>query len=274
MNTNHKMFSPWSEVTSEERNEVVFEHLHKNYGAYEIRTNYDRALIRSFSTIGSLILLLSAGLTFLRTAPELKINIPVDDPKLLNIQKVDDRIYIPKPPDLPRMNQAPKTSQTLVPEVTTDPEKDPENILPVTTPNNTNTTGTPCDSCPDTPTLIPGNSTTSAPPLPEILGIDEVEVLPQFPGGDPALHRFLSNNTHIPEMIREMGNVKEKVGVVFVVDKDGSVIDVELKHSSRYKELNNEALRVIKKMPKWEPGLQHGNPVKVRLILPMRFEVK
>jgi protein TonB len=64
------------------------------------------------------------------------------------------------------------------------------------------------------------------------------------------------------------------VGISFVIGKDGSVTDINLYRGTIYSQLNNEAMRVITKMPKWEPGRQNGKPVKVRMILPIRFELK
>lgn len=277
MKTLKKMFSPWSEVTSGERNQVVFENLNQTYGAYQIRTNYDQTLFKVFSAIGLSILLLSSGLILLRSNPVSELIIPSADPVIFNPYKTPEQIFIPKNPDPPRIHAAPKIKQILVPIVTTEQKETDDKIIPTDPINNNIPIGTPCDSCSDDPGLIPGipkGGSTIIDEEPEIYDIGGIDILPHFPGGDAELYRFLSNNAHIPEVIKEIGNVKEKVGVVFVVDKDGSVTNIELKHSSKYKELNNEAIRVVKKMPKWEPGMQNGNPVKVRLIIPMRFEVK
>ena len=60
---------------------------------------------------------------------------------------------------------------------------------------------------------------------------------------------------------------------MFIVDKDGELKDISVHQGTKSSELNNEVLRVIKKMPRWEPGEQNGKPVRVKLILPIRFDV-
>lgn len=269
------MFSPWSEVTSGERNQVVFENLNKTYGAYQIRTNYDRTLLKVFAVTGLALALLSFIILLIHSDPILVKKFPKDDSDIFNPKKFKEDIFVPKAPELPKTPSTPKLNQTLVPEVTTEPDKrDDQNIVPVTPNNNLN--GTPCDSCPTDPDLHPTLSNNPGTPVVEpdvVHEIGGVDTIPHFPGGDAELYRFLSSNARIPEAIKEIGNIKEKVGVVFIVDKDGSIIGAEIKHGSKYKELNSEAVRVVNKMPKWEPGRQKGKPVKVRLILPFRFEV-
>ncbi|TAL62950.1 MAG: energy transducer TonB [Bacteroidetes bacterium] len=275
MKATHNMFSAWQEVTSGERNEVVFEHLNKTYGAYQIRANYNRTLLKVFSATGIIVILISAMVLLMKSDPVIVMKFPKDDMDVFNPKKLLEDTFVPKTPELPKTTFTPKTSQTLVPEVTTEPEKrDDQNILPIAPNNNLN--GTPCDSCQDNPEIISGLTKNTGPIIGddnEVREISGIDILPHFPGGDAELYRFLSSNAHIPEQIKEIGNIKERVGVVFIIDKDGSVTDIALKHGSKYDALNTEALRVVKKMPKWEPGRQNGKPVKVRLIIPLLFEV-
>ncbi|HEY4799993.1 MAG TPA: energy transducer TonB, partial [Bacteroidia bacterium] len=101
-----------------------------------------------------------------------------------------------------------------------------------------------------------------------------IQEQPGFPGGDGELFNFLRKNTVYPQVEKENG-IQGKVFVTFVVDKDGSVTDVQL-----YKGLkggpgcDKEALRVAKMMPKWAPGKQNGKSVKVRYILPFVFKLQ
>ena len=274
MNTQNLFSQSWSEVTSGERNNLVFEQLNKNYGAYQIRVNYDRTLIIVFSSIGLLTLLLSALLMFAGSGAVPAIKIPVLDPGIFTQQRITE-IFIPKTPEAPKIPSSPKTNNVLVPEVGKDSaQTDPENIIPKN--NNNTATGAPCDTCDQEHGLIPsGPGTGPVTKEPEkVFGLDGVDVMPEFPGGAAEMYRFLGASAHIPEVITEMGNIREKVGVEFTIDKDGSITDVTLSKSSKFEELNAEALRVVKKMPNWQPGKQHGNPVKVRLIIPLRFEVK
>ena len=100
---------------------------------------------------------------------------------------------------------------------------------------------------------------------------DIVEVVPEFPGGDVALIKFLSDNIAYPELAKEEGH-QGRVYIQFVVWKDGSVRDVNVvkgAHSS----LDKEAIRVVNLMPKWKPGIQRGKPVNCRFTLPIKFKI-
>ena len=62
--------------------------------------------------------------------------------------------------------------------------------------------------------------------------------------------------------------------VKFIVDKDGTVGNVEVAASAGYKSLDAEAVRVVKSMPKWTPGMLDGKPVRVRVVVPLMFSLK
>jgi TonB family protein len=101
---------------------------------------------------------------------------------------------------------------------------------------------------------------------------DVVEQMPQFPGGAPELMRYLSMNIKYPEEAHQAG-VMGRVIVTFVVEKDGSISEptvIRPIHSS----LDAEALRVVSAMPKWEPGMQNGEPVRVKYTVPITFSLK
>ncbi|MBI4945754.1 MAG: TonB family protein [Bacteroidetes bacterium] len=265
----------WAEVTSGERNAIVFEHMNQSYGAYEIRENYDRTLLKTFFGMTLLVVLFSFWmfLSALCRGVE-KIIPPLTTAEQIFILPNTNELEIPKVPEQRRTHAAPVDQNDLPPVVTTEPaDKDP------ITPDNKTTlssTGTPVDSTGSGSEMITnkwdGEKTLPA----EILTMgDDLDVIPHFPGGEERLSQFLRNNLHIPQELIEIGGVREKVGVAFVVDQDGSIINaVILQNGSRYMQLNNEAMRVMKKMPKWEPGRQNGNPVKVQMVLPIRFEVK
>ena len=93
-----------------------------------------------------------------------------------------------------------------------------------------------------------------------------VEQMPEFSeGGQKALLAFIADN--IPENITGEG----RATVSFTVEKDGSLNDIRVIRSSSYKELDDEAIRIIRKMPKWIPGQQRGKPVKVKFTVPVDF---
>lgn len=99
-----------------------------------------------------------------------------------------------------------------------------------------------------------------------------VEKMPSFPGGDAALFKFLGDNVKYPVIAQENG-VQGRVICQFVVNKDGSIVDVEVVRSVDTS-LDKEAIRVIKSMPKWSPGQQRGKPVRVKYTLPVNFKLQ
>ena len=102
---------------------------------------------------------------------------------------------------------------------------------------------------------------------------DAVEEMPKFKGGDRAMLEYLMMNVKYPESAvkaKQQGNAI----VGFVVGKDGTVGDVHIVKSTGYDVLDNEAMRVVKSMPAWEPGKQKGKTVNVKYNVPIRFKQK
>ena len=100
-----------------------------------------------------------------------------------------------------------------------------------------------------------------------------VEEMPKFKGGDAKLMEFLMMNMKYPESaIKAKQQGRAVVG--FVVGKDGTVSDVYIERSTGYDVLDNEAMRVVKSMPAWEPGKQKGKPVDVKYFVPITFRQK
>lgn len=100
---------------------------------------------------------------------------------------------------------------------------------------------------------------------------DLTEVDPEFPGGEDAMIKFIQANVVYPETSREMGE-QGVVYVQFIVNADGSISDVVvIKGVSGL--LDAEAMRVIKLMPNWTPGMQNGKAVRVRYVIPIAFTI-
>ena len=100
---------------------------------------------------------------------------------------------------------------------------------------------------------------------------DMVETMPEFPGGEQAMYKFIIDNIIYPTNAKEQG-IAGKVYVRFVVEKDGSITDVKTMRDFN-PELDAEAIRVIKMMPKWKHGTQQGKPVRVMFTLPINFKL-
>lgn len=99
-----------------------------------------------------------------------------------------------------------------------------------------------------------------------------VESMPSFPGGDVARMKYLQENIEYPQMARESG-IQGTVYVTFVVETDGSVTDVRILRGIGGG-CDEEAIRVIKNMPKWNPGMQRGKPVRVQFNMPIKFTLQ
>lgn len=112
-------------------------------------------------------------------------------------------------------------------------------------------------------------------PEPRIIEDEPVLVIsgemPSFPGGFPAMRKFLADNIVYPRLAKEVG-ITGIVYLEFIIEKDGSITNIVL-----LKMINGgcdeEAVRVIGIMPKWNPGKQNGIPVRVKLTIPVKFSL-
>jgi len=101
--------------------------------------------------------------------------------------------------------------------------------------------------------------------------VSKPEVMPEFPKGEKGLRRFLSETLWYPDDARA-GLVEGSVGVQFIVEKDGAATHPKVVRSLD-PACDEEALRVIRMMPKWKPGTVGGKPVRVQMGLSLRFSV-
>ncbi len=99
-----------------------------------------------------------------------------------------------------------------------------------------------------------------------------VEDDPIFPGGEKGLFKFLGDNIEYPRIAAEIG-VSGVVHLTFVVEKDGSITDIKIVRGIGGG-CDEEAVRVVKMMPRWTPGKQRGKPVRVQFQLPVRFVLR
>ena len=108
--------------------------------------------------------------------------------------------------------------------------------------------------------------------LPDDSVYNNIEVMPEFPGGMDAMMKYLSENIKYPEQAKEK-NTQGRVLVTFIVEKNGSISDVKV-----VKGIGNgcdeEAVRVISAMPKWKPGMQNGKKVRVSFAIPISFKLQ
>lgn len=98
-----------------------------------------------------------------------------------------------------------------------------------------------------------------------------VEQMPEFPGGTQAMMAYLTKQLQYPEEAKEEG-IQGKVFLSLVVNQDGSISDVRVLRGA-HPLLDREAIRVVKSMPKWNPGMQNGRACRVQYNLPVAFKL-
>lgn len=98
------------------------------------------------------------------------------------------------------------------------------------------------------------------------------EVSPTFPGGVDSLKAYIDAKLQYP-VVAEYEGIEGRPIISFVVEKDGSITDVKV-HKSAYPSLDKEALRIIKEMPRWNPGYMNGKATRCNYLLPIDFKVK
>ena len=181
--------------------------------------------------------------------------IPEDDPIDYTTEPPEEMIHTfvkttPPPPPLPEP-----------PVPSSDPEPDP---TPVEPPEPTVPEPKP------TPKVVnPFVGSEVEKPVLEDVPVNFAEVMPEFEGGLPALYEYLGKNMKFPPLAQD-NRLEAKLHVQFIVNKDGTISDVELLNPAGYG-FDEEAIRVIKAMPKWKPGRQAGRNVSVYFILPINF---
>lgn len=255
----------WSDVVYPERNNIVFENRNKTYGAFAIRMLYERNLI--FSLLFSVFIF--GGLLGLQALLKRPIEIitkpiidsgstPLPDAPIIKQDVVQQQHSAPPPSN--NSNTFVVTNRNTPPDTT--------NITPPGNPDKgkgPDTTGT-------GPSLPEGGKEKKDPPIiPDNKPLLWVPEMPSFPGGEAELTKFLGKQLIYPKFPLDNG-IQGTVFVTFVVNQDGSLSDIKLLNNVD-KFLNEEAVRVVKKMPKWNPGKQNGNPVRVQLNLPVKFKI-
>ena len=101
--------------------------------------------------------------------------------------------------------------------------------------------------------------------------IGPIEIPAEFPGGVQAMMKYFGSNTKYPSMARRL-ETEGTVFVQFVVDSDGSIDNVEVVKGIGAN-CDEEAMRVVSRMPEWKPGRQNGKSVKVRMVVPIKFSL-
>jgi protein TonB len=245
-------------------NEIIFEKRNKDYGAYIIRSLYNRHVITGL--IASIVVIaISIGIP--------KIMLYFRHKQIDGAFDVQNSTYtkLTQPPPIDKNSQVTIMERPTVnvavknlPPVVVTEEVMQEEVPTVeqikeTTPNP------PTETVSDQPgeTLLTGDGGNG-----EIF--NGAEQMPHFIGGEPAMVDFISKNLRYPLSAQRM-RLSGTVFVSFIVNTDGSIDEVRATNGISA-DCDKEAVRVVQIMPYWEPGRQEGKPVRVRFIIPIRFK--
>lgn len=262
----------WQQVTSSSRNELVFDERNKEYGAYQIRNNYNRNLIFIVLGLIAAIALTYGTYMFIKSLPAAEEDLPPIDTTLFTIEAppLDEDIPPPPPIEEEIPVQMEKTVEFLPPVVTDEQVDTPPPIQEEMTDTKASTT----TNERETETFLPP-PTTAKPQVEEkeeILTFVSEEA--SFPGGTAQMMKYLSQNIKYPEVAIQAG-IQGKVTLRFVVGKDGSIENVTVARGvPGCPECDKEAIRVVKSMPKWKAAKNDGKVVKSYFNLPVTFKLQ
>lgn len=258
--------------------DMVFENRNKSYGAYQLRQSQGRSLQFAMLFMVSAVFAFGFG-NYLKSRLSKPTATSIASHEIFNVSEVEivqpPKIDPPKPKQdiMPTQTQENREKQivrndelrsdTIIP----NKELVAESGLTTNLSNNTNPLGR---------TDGKGTELTEEPvEIFEVAKTTEpknwVDEMPQFEGGEAALLKWLSKETSYPGSERDLG-VEGKALIRFVVNEDGSVSNPSIIRSDS-PGFGKEGLRVVKRLPNFKPGRQHGDPVKVWYVLPFQFSL-
>lgn len=266
--------------TQDQYLEIIFANKNKAYGAYVLRRLYERYL--SWSTIvGSIFLILATSSPLIYKAIKPK---EVEDKRGKQIVNLID-LEAPSienkeaPPPVEDLKPLKSTIKFLPPVIKPD-EQVVDEYLPTVDELKQVDPGSKTQQGDSTGVDFTLTDVIDAPPPVVEEPVKDVkeeaftfaEEMPTFPGGNEELVTFIVKNTVYPEIAKRAG-VEGKVFVSFVVEKNGSVSEAGVVKGIGAG-CDEEAVRVVKMMPKWKPGRQNGAPVRVKVSIPVVFKLQ
>ena len=281
------MFNNSSNLYGSEWLALVFSNRNKNYGAYVLRTESSSITVKALLIVVPVFVSLFVGPMIyaqLKTKPDLETTVVIatQDPDIIHELKpekpkaeepkkeepkaqpvieqaktvnMSSNIVVTDKPDVAEPPTTTEIENAIVGSITTDGVEGKGNAQPI---GNGKAGG---DGEGEGETGTDNNIYTTA-------GVEE---FPEFPGGMAAWSKFIQKNLRYPYMAQETG-LQGKVFVSFVIEKDGSVSDVTLVKGIGGG-CDEEALRVIKKSPKWKAGKQNKTAVRVRYNMPINYTI-
>ena len=272
--------------------EMVFEGKNKEYGAYVLRSGTSSRNLKSLLILFIAAALIGGCLVYKiqadkaaaeRTAYMEQLEISKLKEQAKNEKREDKTVEKPKIEPIKELPQVRETQKFTAPVIKKDELVNEENQLKAMDELDANTAvGTKDQEGSKDRTIEAARvAVVEAAPVEVTEQVQQevtqkihevVEQQPQFPGGQAALFSWLSQNIHYPPVAEENG-IYGRVVVSFVVEPDGSISNVQVVRGVD-PSLDKEALRVTKAMPKWQPGRQNGQAVRVRYNLPVTFKLQ
>ena len=269
------MKSPWPQT---DYLDLVFQGRNKAYGAYRLRQTENRhILIGWVAAVLLMLLLLSIPFVMYRVQQRRIAQAPVLQERVVTFSQLSAPPPIEQvalPPETARTTQA---SKAYLPPVVKPDKEVPDEILmptveelsyqqpgPVSAPGDSFVWLSPPPPEPEAKPEPPAPKPSEKPPVFQI-----VEIMPEFIGGEAAMYAYLRDNMVYPTVARENG-IAGKVFTRFTVLANGRVTDVRVVRGIGGG-CDEEAIRVIRSMPPWKPGVQSGRPVAVEFTLPINF---
>jgi protein TonB len=263
--------------------DIIFEGRNKDYGAYELRKTYNKRMITSLVIVASILALLFIGYfvsALLEDKQDAK-TVQVQDVQLEEIKQEEKKDEPPpppppKPPEPPKVEMAKFTPPKIVKDEEVKEEEKPPEVekLEETKIGTMNQEGQKDEGIVAPPVEDAGKGVVEAPKKDDEdwdKTFTKVEIESEYPGGAAAWQRYLNRNLRYPQEAID-NEVQGAVVVQFIVDKEGTVSDVEA--ISGPQELRAEAVRVIKKSGKWTPAVQNGRQVKSYKKQPIVFRLE
>lgn len=278
------------DLTSREWRDIVFEGKNKDFGAYKLRessiSRHTKAIVSVLIAVAIILVLLILSVSGVFAKPEEEQVVTSTEQEIATFEpeeefeeeEIEEQFQLPEPEEIiaPEevANQQQVTELLIVEDDKIEEDKQVKNQEEVL--ENEAAVGAVdiTEGTNDLNKIAIKEEVIAAPKVEaeQPVSIAMVEQKPEFPGGEAAMYKWLGENIVYPAAASEEG-VQGRVVVEFVVGKDGSITNVRVVRP-RHPALDKEALRVVKAMPKWMPGRNNGQPVKVTYTLPVTFRLQ
>lgn len=261
-----------TDIFSDDWCEIVFEDRNKAYGAYELRKKSSSNILKGIIwSIISFTAVVSAPvvINYIRGLSKAETIVKVSEVTTLDAPPPIDKEQ-PPPPEVPPPPPL-KSTVKFTPPVIKPDEQVPDEPPPTQEEMKDKDASTVTQE--GDPNGVPaglgeGDATIGD----EQQVFISVEQMPEFPGGNEELFKYLAQKISYPPLAKENG-ISGKVYVQFVIDNGGTVKDVKVVRGIGGG-CDEEAVRVVKAMPAWKPGKQNGKSVNVQYSLPIKFTLK